>query len=98
MEYTNNRLNATKTLKSIISMVVFGFVLLILLKGIFLLIPIALISWIGYKVIKVIMNKFSELTGKEYTEDIETSETFEENIDDIFNCKVIDVDYEELKK
>lgn len=98
MEYTNSGLNVTRTLKSMISMVAFGFVLLILLKGIFLLIPIALISWIGYKSIKVIKNKFSKLTGKEYTEDIETSKMFEENIDDISNCKVIDVDYEELNK
>lgn len=98
MEYTNSGLNVTRTLKSIVSIVVFGFVLLILLKGIFLLIPIALISWVGYKIIKVIMNKFNELTEKEDTEDIETSKMFEENIDDIFNCKVIDVDYEELKK
>ncbi|MCY6355959.1 hypothetical protein [Clostridium sp. ZS2-4] len=98
MEYSNNGLNATRTLKSMISMIVVGFVLLILLKGIFLLIPVALISWIGYKIIKVIMNKLNEFTGKEDNEDIQTSKIFEQNIDDIFNCKVIDVDYEELKK
>lgn len=98
MEYSNDGLNATRTLKSMISMIMVGFVLLILLKGIFLLIPVALISWIGYKIIKVIMNKLSEFTAKEDNGDIQTSEIFEQNIDDIFNCKVIDVDYEELKK
>lgn len=100
MEYRNNSFGIYKILKSIISLIIGIFIFLLILKGIFILIPIGIVAWFGYKGVKYIRNKLSKIKTKDekHSYNIHVDKINENDVDDIFNSEsVIDVNYKEVK-
>ncbi|WMJ79092.1 hypothetical protein RBU49_09320 [Clostridium sp. MB40-C1] len=97
MEYRNN-VGIKNSIKSITSIVIGILILFLILKGIFILLPFAIVVWFGYKGIKYISNKSNKFSSKRQNDDFEVSQVYHNDNKDIYQSKAIDVDYEEINK
>ncbi|MCY6485185.1 hypothetical protein OW763_12635 [Clostridium aestuarii] len=102
MEYYNKSFNIGNSLKSVLKWCVFAVILVIVLKGIFLLIPLGIAGWAVYKVVKFVQMRIVKQGIKKdkvqsvMNEKVEWNAEF--NMDDIVQSSIIDVEYEEINK
>lgn len=97
MEYFNRDYGVEKRLMRILKILGFLFLSYFILRGLFILIPIAILIYAGYKGIKFIQSKFK---GFKNTENIneEAFEIYKDGNEYVYNSEVIDVEYEEINK
>lgn len=97
MEYFKKGFGIKGELKSVLKILGFIFLTYFIIQGLFILIPVGILVYAGYRGVRFIQSKFNGLKKKETLKSKEFKEYKERN-EYIYNPEVIDVEYEEVSK
>lgn len=97
MEYFNKGYGLEQGLMRTLKILGFLFLTYFIIQGLFILIPIGVLIYAGYRGIKFIQSKFR---GFKNTENIneEAFEIYKDGSGYVNNSEIIDVEYEEINK
>ncbi|MFU0824952.1 hypothetical protein [Clostridium sp.] len=96
MEYFNKGYRVKKEMKSILAILGFVFVTLFIVQGLFVLVPIGILTYAAYRGVKFIKSKFIRLKKRENAR-ISPFKIYKKSSKYGCDTEVIDVEYEEIK-
>ncbi|WP_097027068.1 ABC transporter [Clostridium peptidivorans] len=97
MEYFNKGYGMDKGLFKILKILGFLFLTYFIIQGLFILIPVGILIYAGYRGIKFIQSKFKRFKKAENINE-EAFEIYKDSNQYVYNSEVIDVEYEEVTK
>lgn len=98
MQYKKGSLDVMNYIKAFAKVALGIFVVYIILQGIFMLIPIVLVCWVAYKLIKKLNIKTENFKSKRENQHFKDKEVYYTNTNDEFDTNVVDVEYKEVDK
>lgn len=93
----NGSYGVRRGLKGTLMSLAFLFLAVLIVKGLIILIPAAILVYAGYKGIKFIKSKVKSL-GKKSDTRVEEFKLYNEKNEYVYNSEVIDVEYEEINR
>ncbi|KEI00451.1 hypothetical protein [Clostridium botulinum] len=95
MEYSNKG-SIKRVFNMFVMPIIILFIVLLIIKGLLFLLPICIIGFLGYKGIKLVNSKFKG-TNYNNTNNVDFKEVNSKK-EYNFETKIIDVEYEDVKK